>query len=141
VTCEVGWSCVSAGALVLSKRSQDIAFGMSCRVFSLGAVSETVAWDREGAIHDGHGNANEAFTVFCGPSTLACRVLQARDPGWKGALKRTHRFIGSKSVRAQGFTAGSVPFPSAPDRGGGAQAPAALSSARHRLRSALRVRQ
>ena len=54
MTCELGWSRAAAGALVFSKRFEDLAFGMSYCLFSLGALPETIVWDREGAIHDGH---------------------------------------------------------------------------------------
>src|ERR1039457_5479677 len=32
----------------------------------LGALPETIVWDREGAIHDGHGHAGEDFAAFRG---------------------------------------------------------------------------
>ena len=56
----------------------------------LGALPETVVWDREGAIHDGHGHASEDLAAFCGRLALGWRILQARDPESKGALERTH---------------------------------------------------
>src|ERR1039457_4078234 len=56
VTCELGWSRAAAGALVFSKRFEDLAWGMSRCLHFLGARPETIVWDREGAIHDGRGN-------------------------------------------------------------------------------------
>lgn len=93
VTCELGWSRAAAGALVFSKRFEDLAFGMSYCLSSLGALPETIVWDREGAIHDGHGHASEDLAAFCGRVVLGWRILQARDPESKGALERTHRFM------------------------------------------------
>jgi transposase len=132
VTCELGWSRAAAGALVFSKRFDDIAFGMSHCLSSLGALPETIIWDREGAIHDGHGHASEDFAAFCGRLMLGWRILQARDPESKGALERTHRFMrtsfeparsfanpldfqdqldaGSESEPTGAFTAASAPF-------------------------------
>jgi transposase len=133
VTCELGWSRAAAGALVFSKRFEDLAWGMSRCLSSLGALPETLVWDREGAIHDGHGHASEDFAAFCGRLALGWRILQARDPESKGALERTHRFMrtsferraaspipwtfrtsstaGFKGVRTRAFTAASARFP------------------------------
>ena len=70
MTCEFGWSRAAAGALVFSKRFEGLAFGMSYCLSSLGALPETIVWDREGAIHDGRGNAGEEFAAFCGRLAL-----------------------------------------------------------------------
>ena len=40
---------------------------MSYCLSSLGALPETIVWDREGAIHDGHGNASEDFAAVSHP--------------------------------------------------------------------------
>lgn len=103
VTCELGWSRAAAGALVFSKRFEDLAFGMSHCLSSLGALPETIIWDREGAIHDGHGHASEEFAAFCGRLMLGWRILQARDPESKGALERTHRFMRTSFELARSF--------------------------------------
>jgi transposase len=103
VTCELGWSRAAAGALVFSKRFEDLAFGMSYCLSALGALPETIVWDREGAIHDGHGNASEDLAAFCGRLKLGWRILQARDPESKGALERTHRFMRTSFEPARSF--------------------------------------
>lgn len=103
VTCELGWSRAAAGALVFSKRFEDLAFGMSYCLSSLGALPETIVWDREGAIHDGHGHASEDLAAFCGRVALGWRILQARDPESKGALERTHRFMRTNFEPARSF--------------------------------------
>lgn len=103
VTCELGWSRAAAGALVFSKRFEDLAFGMSYCLSSLGALPKTIVWDREGAIHDGHGHASEDLAAFCGRVALGWRILQARDPESKGALERTHRFMRTSFEPARSF--------------------------------------
>lgn len=103
VTCELGWSRAAAGALVFSKRFEDLAWGMSRCLSFLGALPETIVWDREGAIHDGHGHASEDFAAFCGRLKLGWRILQARDPESKGALERTHRFMRTSFEPARSF--------------------------------------
>ncbi|MHB8492887.1 MAG: IS21 family transposase [Solirubrobacteraceae bacterium] len=103
VTCELGFSRAAAGALVFSKRFEDIAWGMSRCLRFLGALPETLVWDREGAIHDGRGGASEPFAAFCGRLAVGWRILQARDPESKGALERTHRFLRSNFEPARSF--------------------------------------
>jgi transposase len=103
VSCELGWSRAAAGALVFSKRFEDLAWGMSRCLSFLGALPETIVWDREGAIHDGHGHASEDFAAFCGRLKLGWRILAARDPESKGALERTHRFMRTSFEPARSF--------------------------------------
>jgi hypothetical protein len=93
VTCELGWSRAIAGALVFSKEWEDIAFGMTRCLGRLGALPETLVWDREGAIHAGGGQPTEAFVGFCGALAVGWLILEARDPQAKGALERSHRFM------------------------------------------------
>jgi hypothetical protein len=49
VTAELGYSRAIAGALIFSKEWEDIAFGMTRCLTRLGALPETLVWDREGA--------------------------------------------------------------------------------------------
>jgi len=93
VTAEFGYSRAIAGALVFSKEFSDIAFGMIRCLARLGALPETLVWDREGAIHAGGGNPTDAFARFCGELPVGWLILDAGDPEAKGALERSHRFM------------------------------------------------
>ena len=93
VTAELGYSRALAGALVFSKEWPDIAFGMTRCLGRLGALPETLVWDREGAIHAGGGRPTDAFAGFCGELAVGWLILEARDPEAKGALERSHRFM------------------------------------------------
>jgi transposase len=93
VTAELGWSRAIAGALIFSKEFDDIAFGMTRCLTRLGALPETLVWDREGAIHAGGGQPTDAFAGFCGQLRVGWLILEARDPEAKGALERSHRFM------------------------------------------------
>jgi transposase len=93
VTAERGYSRAIAGALILSKEFDDIAFGMTRCLARLGALPETLVWDREGAIHAGGGQPTDAFAGFCGALRVGWLILEARDPQAKGALERSHRFM------------------------------------------------
>ncbi len=48
VTCALGYSRAGAAALVFSKEAPDLLFGMRRCLSTLGALPETVVWDREG---------------------------------------------------------------------------------------------
>lgn len=93
VTAELGYSRALAGALVFSKEWEDLAFGMARCLARLGALPETLVWDREGAIHAGGGRPTDAFAGFCGQLRVGWLILEARDPEAKGALERSHRFM------------------------------------------------
>jgi transposase len=93
VTAELGWSRAIAGALIFSKEFDDIAFGMTRCLTRLGALPETLVWDRESAIHAGGGQPTDAFAGFCGQLRVGWLILEARDPQAKGALERSHRFM------------------------------------------------
>jgi hypothetical protein len=103
VTAELGWSRAIAGALVFSKEWQDIAFGMTRCLTRLGALPETLVWDREGAIHAGGGQPTDAFAGFCGQLAVGWVILEARDPQAKGALERSHRFMRTSFEPARSF--------------------------------------
>jgi len=93
VTACLPYSRAFAGALVFSKRWEDIAFGMSRCLGRLGALPVKLVWDREGAIHAGGGRPTEDFAAFCGQLALGWIVLDPRDCQAKGALERAHRFV------------------------------------------------
>ena len=93
VTAELGYSRAIAGALVFSKETPDLICGMSRCLGRLGALPETLVWDREGAIHAGGGQPTDAFVGFCGALRVGWLILEARDPEAKGALERSHRFM------------------------------------------------
>lgn len=103
VTAELGWSRAAAGALVFSKALPDLLWGMSHCLTQLGALPETLVWDREGAIHAGGGRPSEGFAAFCGRLALGWRILTPRDPESKGALERTHRFLRQSFESARSF--------------------------------------
>jgi transposase len=115
VTAELGWSRAAAGALVFSKQLPDLLWGMNRCLRFLGALPETVVWDREGAIHAGGGKPTEGFAAYCGRLAVGWLILEARDPQSKGALERTHRFLRSNFESARSF-AGHLDYQDQLDR-------------------------
>src|SRR5215213_3739499 len=92
-----------AGTLVFSKEAPDLLFGMARCLWRLGALPETVVWDREGAIHSGDGRPTEAFAAFCGQLALGWHILEPADPESKGLLERRHRFMRSNFEPGRSF--------------------------------------
>jgi transposase len=103
VTAELGYSRAIAAALVFSKEASDLIYGMSRCLGRLGALPETLVWDREGAIHAGGGQPTDAFAGFCGALRVGWLILEARDPEAKGALERSHRFMRTNFEPGRGF--------------------------------------
>jgi transposase len=93
LTAELGYSRALAAALVFSKTAPDLIWGMGRCLRRLGALPETVVWDREGAMHAGGGRPSDALAAFCGSLAVGWLILEPADPESKGALERSHRFM------------------------------------------------
>jgi transposase len=93
VTAELCWSRLIAGALIFSKEAPDVLWGVSRCLGRIGALSEKLVWDREGAIHSGGGRPTEEFAAFCGQLEVGWIILDAGDAQAKGVLERSHRFM------------------------------------------------
>lgn len=83
VTCALGYSRAGAGALIFAKQAPDILWGMGRCLAKLGALPETVVWDREAAIAP-RGKPTEAFAAFCGGAAGRLVDLRGRRPGVQG---------------------------------------------------------
>jgi transposase len=102
VTSALGFSRAGAGALIFAKQAPDILWGMGRCVAKLGALPETVVWDREAAIAP-QGRPTEAFAAFCGALPVGWSICEAEDPEAKGVLERSHRFLRSNFEPARAF--------------------------------------
>jgi Mu transposase, C-terminal domain/Staphylococcal nuclease homologue len=102
VSCALGYSRVGAGALIFAKQAPDILWGMGRCLAKLGALPETVVWDREAAIAP-RGRPTEAFAAFCGALAVGWSICEAADPESKGVLERSHRFLRSNFEPARSF--------------------------------------
>jgi transposase len=102
VTCALGFSRAGAGALIFAKQAPDILWGMARCLTRLGALPETVVWDREAAIAP-RGRATDAFAAFCGSLPVGWSICEAADPESKGVLERSHRFLRSNFEPGRSF--------------------------------------
>ncbi len=102
VTSALGYSRAGAGALIFAKQAPDILWGIGRCLAKLGALPETVVWDREAAIAP-KGKPTDAFAAFCGSLPVGFSICEAADPESKGILERSHRFLRSNFEPGRAF--------------------------------------
>ena len=102
VTSALGYSRAGAGALVFSKQAPDILWGMGCCLAKLGALPETVVWDREAAIAP-KGQAHRRLCRLLRRPAVGWSICEAADPESKGMLERSHRFLRSNFEPGRSF--------------------------------------
>ena len=89
----LGYSRAGAGALVFSKQIPELLFGIRRCLWSLGALPETLVWDRQSGLHAGHGRPTAEFAGFCGQLRVGWHFCAKRDPQAKGVVERLQDFI------------------------------------------------
>jgi transposase len=89
----LGYSRAGAGALVFSKAIPDLLFGIRRCLWSLGALPQTLVWDRQAGLHAGGGRPTEAFAAFCGQLRVGWHFCDAGDPQAKGVVERLQDFM------------------------------------------------
>ncbi len=92
VVAALGYSRAGAGALIFRKRPADILWGIGRCLKTLGALPETIVWDREGAIHRGGGEPTDALAAFCGQLGIGWHFCEPADPQAKGVVERLQGF-------------------------------------------------
>jgi transposase len=122
------YSRAGAGTLVFSKEAPDLLYGIGACLTKLGALPETLVWDREGALHAGEGRPTDPFAAFCGELRVGWRFLEPRDPQSKGVVERLQDYLGGVSSRAARSPPRSTSRSSS--TAGSASAPTCVSTAR-----------
>jgi len=89
----LGYSRAGAGALVFSKQTPDLLFGVSRCLWSLGALPETLVWDRQSGLHAGDGRPTREFAAFCGQLKVDWHFCAPADPQAKGCVERLQDFL------------------------------------------------
>ncbi len=87
------YSRAGAGTLVFSKEAPDLLYGIGDCLAKLGALPQTLVWDREGALHAGDGRPTEPFAALCGELRVGWRFLEPHDPQSKGVVERLQGYI------------------------------------------------
>jgi transposase len=89
----LGYSRAGAGALVFSKQAPDLVAGIARCLWSLGALPQTLVWDRQSGLHARDGRPTEEFASFCGQLKVDWYFCEPADPQAKGVVERMQDFI------------------------------------------------
>jgi transposase len=89
----LGYSRAGAGALIFSKETPDLLFGIRRCLWRLGALPQTLVWDRQAGLHAGGGRPTEAFAAFCGQLRVGWHFCERGDPQAKGVVERLQDFV------------------------------------------------
>jgi transposase len=89
----LGYSRASAGALIFSKQTEDLLFGVARCLWSFGALPELLVWDRQAGIHAHDGRPTEAFAAFCGELRCDWLFCAPADPQAKGIVERLQGYL------------------------------------------------
>ncbi|MCA1698825.1 MAG: IS21 family transposase, partial [Actinobacteria bacterium] len=89
----LGYSRAAAGAVIFSKQTPDLLFGIRRCLWSLGALPQTLVWDRQSGLHAAGGRPTVEFAAFCGQLRVDWHFCDARDPQAKGVVERLQDFM------------------------------------------------
>jgi transposase len=99
----LGYSRAGAGALVFSKETPDLLWGIARCLWSLGALPETLVWDRQAGIHGHGGRPSAEFAALCGQLRVGWRFCEPADPQAKGAVERLQGYLETNFERGRSF--------------------------------------
>jgi transposase len=89
----LGYSRAGAGALIFSKQTPELLFGIRRCLWSLGALPQTLVWDRQSGLHAGGERPTAEFAAFCGALRVGWFFCEPRDPQAKGVVERLQDFL------------------------------------------------
>lgn len=89
----LGYSRAGAGAVIFSKQTPDLLAGIRRCLWSLGALPQTLVWDRQAGLHATGGRPTTEFAAFCGQLRVDWHFCDARDPQAKGVVERLQDFM------------------------------------------------
>jgi transposase len=89
----LGYSRAGAGALIFTKQTPDLLAGIRRCLWSLGALPQTLVWDRQAGIHGHGGRPSDEFAGFCGQLRIGWQFCEPADPQAKGVVERMQDFI------------------------------------------------
>ena len=89
----LGYSRAGAGALIFSKQAPELLWGIRRCLWSLGALPQTLVWDRQSGLHATGGRPTVEFAGFCGQLRVGWHFCERQDPEAKGCVERLQDFI------------------------------------------------
>jgi transposase len=99
----LGYSRAGAGALVFSKQTPDLLWGIARCLWSLGALPQMLVWDRQAGIHARDGRPTAEFAALCGQLKVGWRFCEPADPQAKGAVERLQGYLETNFERGRSF--------------------------------------
>ena len=89
----LGYSRAGAGALIFTTQIADLLLGIRRCLWSLGALPETLVWDRQSGLRAHAGRPTVEFAAFCGALKVGGHFCEPRDPQAKGVVERLQDFM------------------------------------------------
>jgi hypothetical protein len=89
----LGCSRAGAGAVIFSKQTPELLSGIRRCLWSLGALPQTLVWDRQAGLHASAGRPTVEFAAFCGALRVGWHFCEPRDPQAKGVVERLQDFM------------------------------------------------
>jgi transposase len=89
----LGYSRAGAGALIFSKQTPDLLWGIARCLWQLGGLPDTLVWDRQAGLHARDGRPTEEFAGFCGRLRVGWQFCPRRDPQAKGVVERLQGYL------------------------------------------------
>ena len=89
----LGYSRAGAGALIFCTQIPDLLAGIRRCLWSLGALPQTLVWDRQSGLHAGGGRPTVDFAAFCGQLRVGWHFCERGDPQAKGVVERLQEFM------------------------------------------------
>jgi transposase len=89
----LGYSRAGSGGLIFSKRTEDLLSGIRRCLWTLGALPETLVWDRQSGLHAGGGRPTRELAAFCGELKVDWYFCARGDPQAKGVVERLQGYL------------------------------------------------
>jgi transposase len=99
----LGYSRAGAGALIFSKETPDLLWGIARCLWSLGALPQMLVWDRQAGIHGHGGRPSDEFAALCGQLKVGWRFCEPADPQAKGVVERLQGYLETNFERGRRF--------------------------------------
>jgi transposase len=99
----LGYSRAGAGALIFSRETPDLLWGIARCLWSLGGLPQTLVWDRQAGIHARDGRPTAEFAALCGRLKVGWRFCEPADPQAKGVVERLQGYLETNFERGRSF--------------------------------------
>ena len=89
----LGYSRAGVGALIFSKETPDLLWGIARCLWQLNGLPGTLVWDRQAGLCTPGGQPTAEFAALCGRLRVGWHFCRRRDPQAKGAVERLQGYL------------------------------------------------